>query len=1238
MQHSSSWQPVLLALSLFALAAPATANDFSAGEYQRQTIYHSPQKPGYTCWVGAWIMPDGDLMTCFTQATGPIEGRPKAPKEVMDLLSWYPQYDMTGLDLVNVHLRSSDAGKTWQQVSADPFKTCMNGVTGEAQSVLPDGTIVRGVFGLYLPYDKDLPKTGFLQRSTDGTKTWGKPEVFLDPEQFTAWPRRIRTLRDGRVLLLVGVSPLPAGKHTRKEFSSRLVPMILISSDKGRTWSKPLRAVPEDQRTGWTEEFDVAELENGDLLTIYRRENDAKRWQGVLKKADGTWIPGKVGPTVLPHSGQPELLKTREGPVLHIATSGIHWTSDAGQNWNKLNVPGTAYYPRSVQSKDGRVFVFGHVGGDDAYGKRDQSIVMDSFRLVAADIAVTNRKSLPTDKLPCERIPLGEADDYKPCIAQLPSGELLLTAFHQHKREGNKVLEQTLLFRSKDGGKSWSKAEKLDLFGREPYLTVLKDGTIFITGHLLANDVRNKWGYTCGFLHRSTDGGKTWESIRIESEGIKPKASNHTTRNVLQLADSTLLLGVDYDGGDGPYLMWRSKDDGKTWDKTGKCQPRDFKSQYGFFGGETWLWQAKSGKIWALVRVDSNELPFKDKPIKARNDQADHFILFSSKDEGKTFDRIRDFGDYGEMYVSLLRLQDKRLLLTFTVRNLKPPLGVRAIVGMETEDGFEFDFTNDRIMLDTRTPVGKYQGGGFGPTVQLKDGTLVTSYSYRGEDDKTHLEVVRWKLPPTQSTGQESFLKPGVRQLFLDDEGIEKIDGLKRVVNQPTRHAKNPVVQGDNPWEKASTSVYGTMLYDEKAKLFRLWYLCTPEPPKDGRKWVEVGGYRRVTNCTLLAYATSKDGVKWEKPVLNQLNFEGSKKNNLIDIGIDNPEGVGVLFAPHEKDPARRYVAFFWDRRLSPPDDKTGVDEALAKVPKEPPGLTDKQRQGGTWVAFSPDGVKWKTHGPVLPQGSDTTHTILYDAKIGKYVAYGRMGFGRTVGRTESADALTWSAPKLVLACDDKDGPGGQIYGMPTDLYEGLYLGMFWMYREGTNARIDTQLAVSRDGVKWSRVADRQTFLPNAKEGSWDDGMSRVGRGINVVGDTIYLHYSMVNGPHRSSKFPKPERKYPGAIGLVTLRRDGFVSLDAGEKAGTMLTKPFVLPVGELHVNAATKDGSLRIAVCDEKGEPIKGFEASREIRADKTAIPVSWPDKLERLRGQTVRLRFTLEKGKLYSFWIGDR
>jgi hypothetical protein len=247
---------------------------------------------------------------------------------------------------------------------------------------------------------------------------------------------------------------------------------------------------------------------------------------------------------------------------------------------------------------------------------------------------------LPADPVRCERIALGEPDDYKPCVARMPDGELLLTAFHQHKRDGGKVMEQTLFFRSNDGGKSW--------------------------------------------------------------------------------------------------------------DKTQNCEPQDFQSQYGFFGGETWLWQAKSGKIWALVRVDSNELPIRDRPIRAGNDQADHFILFSSADSAKTFDRIRDFGDYGEMYMSLLRLRDRRLLLTFTVRDLKPPLGVRSLAGTETDDGFEFDFAHDRVILDTKTG-SRFQGGGFGPTAQFDDGTLVTSCSYRGEDDKSHLEIIRWKLPPNRT-------------------------------------------------------------------------------------------------------------------------------------------------------------------------------------------------------------------------------------------------------------------------------------------------------------------------------------------------------------------------------------------------------------------------------------------------------------------------------------------------------
>ena len=41
-------------------------------------------------------------------------------------------------------------------------------------------------------------------------------------------------------------------------------------------------------------------------------------------------------------------------------------------------------------------------------------------------LSVVNRTTLAIETVECERIPLGEPDDYKPCVAQLPDGELLL--------------------------------------------------------------------------------------------------------------------------------------------------------------------------------------------------------------------------------------------------------------------------------------------------------------------------------------------------------------------------------------------------------------------------------------------------------------------------------------------------------------------------------------------------------------------------------------------------------------------------------------------------------------------------------------------------------------------------------------------------------------------------------------------------------------------------------------------
>ena len=65
-----------------------------AKQYTRKTICHPPQHPGFTCWAGAWMMPDDSIMISLTQATGALESRPQAPKDILDKLSWPPGHSL----------------------------------------------------------------------------------------------------------------------------------------------------------------------------------------------------------------------------------------------------------------------------------------------------------------------------------------------------------------------------------------------------------------------------------------------------------------------------------------------------------------------------------------------------------------------------------------------------------------------------------------------------------------------------------------------------------------------------------------------------------------------------------------------------------------------------------------------------------------------------------------------------------------------------------------------------------------------------------------------------------------------------------------------------------------------------------------------------------------------------------------------------------------------------------------
>lgn len=461
------------------------------------------------------------------------------------------------------------------------------------------------------------------------------------------------------------------------------------------------------------------------------------------------------------------------------------------------------------------------------------------------------------------------------------------------------------------------------------------------------------------------------------------------------------------------------------------------------------------------------------------------------------------------------------------------------------------------------------------------------------------------------------------RHLFLDDCEIESIESLKRVLGHPDKNPSNPVLSCERPWEKLGVQTYGTVIHDTEEDLFKIWYLTHAGPPTE---IVMVDGIERLANMTLLAYATSKDGVTWDRPMLEQVDFEGSRDNNLVKIGRVNVEGASILLQPQEEDPSRKYKAFYWEH---------GSGEVIHLDDGTP--IWGEGDGDGMWVSFSEDGIHWNNHpdNPVIPHGSDTGQSVVWDPCIARYVAFGRFGAGgRKVARSESPDFVHWSKPELVLQPDDIDGPNTQFYGISVTHHEGLYIGLLWIFHIEPRGHlgggrdvgsIDIQLVSSRDGREWNRVCDREVFMQNGPEGEWDSRIIQAACRFVTLGNRHLIFY---NGtPYRHGK---GRRSGNSQIGVASLRRDGFVCLAAGDELGTLVTPEFCKPPGDLRINANARGGNLTVEYL---GFPSR---LSLPINIDSTDIKVQWsvysapPDE-----GELISLRFRMTNSKLYSYWF---
>jgi len=464
------------------------------------------------------------------------------------------------------------------------------------------------------------------------------------------------------------------------------------------------------------------------------------------------------------------------------------------------------------------------------------------------------------------------------------------------------------------------------------------------------------------------------------------------------------------------------------------------------------------------------------------------------------------------------------------------------------------------------------------------------------------------------------------RQLFVDNHLVANAADVVRTVHQPVKERRNPLMVAEEPWEQDRKLILLQVLRDPASGRFRMWYTSRVRFMFPGTK---------IQGRFPTMYAESTDGLRWERPKLGLLENNGSKANNWVNYG----RMYGLIHDPAATDSNRRY---------------------LATVMHERPFVRDD----GVYLYGSPDGLRWTRlrERPILrlhhkddryPQdGVGDTSLIRYDPLLKLYVCDAKFAFRgpkfRARGLTTSPDLVHWSRPRMTIYPDARDGADAQIYGNISFTYESMWLGLLRVYHDARAGykQVDVQLSASRDGLHWSRVARRDVFLPLGADDSWErDYTDPAHGGPLLVNDELWFYY---RGTRNLVTDVPSERRSPdsdnlaASTGLARLRRDGFVSIDGGDKPGTVVTRPLTFDGRRLRINAAVKPGGeIRVAVLDMDGKPLPGLTADRSapITGDSTSAAVNWAGNSDltaaREQHEHLRLAFTLQRAELYSWWI---
>ena len=477
------------------------------------------------------------------------------------------------------------------------------------------------------------------------------------------------------------------------------------------------------------------------------------------------------------------------------------------------------------------------------------------------------------------------------------------------------------------------------------------------------------------------------------------------------------------------------------------------------------------------------------------------------------------------------------------------------------------------------------------------------------------------------------------KQLLVDNYLIESLTDTRQVLNPAEKVTHNPVIRLEHPWE-GNYLALSHIIFDDKEQIFKMWYSSASYKAyrgADGKTVIESSKYN---GGPIVCLATSKDGLYWEKPVLGLVEFQGSTENNILPQEVFMPYMFQDL---HEVDPARRYKGLIRKGTTETPGmqfDLYYSPDAFQWTPYENNPVVDTSPRVGRW-------------GPTVFMGWDPIRQV-YAVHL-ENCLHRRCPLGkRLIGRAESPDMIHWSDPETILLPDEQDPPDTEFYYMPVIAYEGLYVGLVWIFYT-TNTTHHPELVVSRDGIHYERNY-RQPFIVRGPKGSFDSSCVYASAPI-VHGDRILTYYTGVNWRSPETLVDLGD-KGVGAIGLAITPLDGFVSVDGAKGVAVdvvsdrpnvagfsqMVTRSFGFSGTRLLLNlrsALQQWGAgpceVRVEILTPNHDLIEGyrFEDADPITTSGQEQVVSWNGQsdLSGLAGGPVKLRFYFKNAKLYAF-----